>query len=512
MTLMTDNNQTDKTANFLGALTELFETLQKQEIRYCHWKSNIRLEDSLRGETDFDLLIDRKDSQAFRQILNEQNIKLLVAAPGRNYPSMENYLGFDEKTGSFFHLHVHYKLVLGERFVKNYRLPFENDFLAKVNVHYGVKVPVPELEIIVLSIRALLKYRARDLIKDNIPFRGPGLNPEYRVEIEWLLAQTNINKIVAVLNDLDNVITADEIEEFLRIARSGKKAGFKLQLIKSRIKQRLSLFQRSNAFSATIIYFRELWLRRNYWRSSPITKMTFPEGGQTIALIGADGAGKSTITDLLVRWLSWKLDVYDLYLGSTKPSRRSSFSYFIFRLLRRSTRLVGEKNLLGKLLAWLRDILLYLHHYFTGHDRYKRYESGEKRAIAGSVVLFDRYPLEAFNTNSVTFDEMDAAKIPSLASERKDPLTQSLMRAEQGIYGKFRSPDCVIVLDVSPEISISRKPDHDPEVIEKKIKGVRTLLKVIRSDHRDVRFVQINADLPFDQVVLQIKKSIWALL
>jgi thymidylate kinase len=73
-------------------------------------------------------------------------------------------------------------------------------------------------------------------------------------------------------------------------------------------------------------------------------------------------------------------------------------------------------------------------------------------------------------------------------------------------------PDCVIVLDVSPEVSAARKPDHAPAVLEAKIKGVRSLIEVIRSEHRDVRLIHINADQPFDEVVLQLKRNIWSAL
>jgi len=458
------------------------------------------------------LLVDREHSQSFRQILGEQNIKLLVAAPGRGYPAMENYLGFDEGSGAFFHLHVHYQLVLGEQFVKNYRLPFENDFLSHVQTRYDIKIPLPELEIVILAIRVLLKYRTRDFIKDIIPFRGPGLGAGFRSEIKWLLAQTSHEKIESVLNDWSHILSPNDILEFLQIAQKSGKAGFKIWSLKQRVRQSLGLFQRSNAFSASLTYARELWARRKFWRSSPITKMTFPEGGRTIAIIGADGAGKSTMTELLVKWLSWKLDIHTFYLGSKKPSHRSSFYYSLFRLMRRLTSWAGERNPLGKFLTLLKDIPLYMHHHSTGRDRYSRYIAGGKRALAGSLVLYDRYPLEVFNIDGSDLHEMDGVKIPSIAQKRSDPLTNWFIQAEQRLYGGILPPDCVIVLDVSPQVSALRKPDHTPAVLEAKIRGVRNLINVIRSDHKDVRLLHINADQPFNEVVLQLKKGIWSLL
>lgn len=512
MTYATNMENSNHETPVLGAAADLFQTLNKQGIKYCHWKSNIRLDKSLQGKTDFDLLVARKDSQAFRNILSQHNVKLLVAAPGRNYPAMENYLGFDESTGAFFHLHVHFRLVLGEQFVKNYRLPFEYDFLNSVQIRRGIKIPPPELEIVVLAVRVLLKYRTRDFIKDNIPFRGAGINTGFRTEIKWLFSQTSLEKIKTTLDNWKHVIDPNDILEFLEIVKSGKKAGLKIQRIKSRLKIRLRLFQRSNHLSSVVTYFRELWSRRKYWRTSPITKMTFPEGGQTIAIIGADGAGKSTMVALLIDWLSWKLDIYTFYLGSKKPSRRSSFYYSVFRIVRRLTSLLGKHNLLGKFLTWLRDIPLYLHHLSTGRDRYARFVEGGRLALAGSIVLFDRYPLEPFNTSSIDLYEMDGPKIASLAGTRNDIFSKWFASKEKEIYTRMNLPECVIVLDVSPDVSVARKPDHDPAVLDAKIKGVRSLIDVIRTRHQDVRIIHINADQPFDEVFLQLKRNIWSVL
>ena len=40
----------------LRHLTDIFLTLNERGIRYCHWKSNVRLTESLEGLTDLDLL------------------------------------------------------------------------------------------------------------------------------------------------------------------------------------------------------------------------------------------------------------------------------------------------------------------------------------------------------------------------------------------------------------------------------------------------------------------------
>ena len=95
----------------LQAAVALFAELNEAAIRYCHWKSNIRLDEALAGRTDLDLLVDPDHAGRFKTILLRRQVKRAIAAKGKRYPDVENYLGFDPETGRQFHLHVHYRLV-----------------------------------------------------------------------------------------------------------------------------------------------------------------------------------------------------------------------------------------------------------------------------------------------------------------------------------------------------------------------------------------------------------------
>ena len=94
-------------------ITGLFQMLNDAGIRYCHWKSNLRLERGLCGKTDLDLLIDPTDRQQLMLAFEGYGVIPVLAPPGRHYPSIEDYLGFDPLSGCLFHFHVHYQLVLG---------------------------------------------------------------------------------------------------------------------------------------------------------------------------------------------------------------------------------------------------------------------------------------------------------------------------------------------------------------------------------------------------------------
>jgi hypothetical protein len=454
----------------LRPVAALFETLEQRGIRYCHWKSNMRLELGMQGRTDLDLLVAREDSQAFRHILSQQEIKPVTPAPGKRFPGMEHYLGFDAASGSLFHLHVHYQLVLGEAFVKNYCLPVEGPFLDSARLLEGARVPAPELEIAVLSIRILLKYRDRDALKDILSIRSPGIQRAYLREIEWLLGQTSLESITQVVEGQADVLPAEIVLEFLKTVTSNPRAGKTLLSLRGRLRRALIPYRRQAPLAASVEYFREMWgQRKSLVLSSPAVRMTLPEGGISLALVGVDGAGKSTLTEILVRWLSWKLDVRSYYLGSKQPSPASAFLYSLFRACRRSQHVIssrlGQNSPPSRWLAGLRDVVLCAHYLSTGHDRYRRYSAGMKKALAGSAVIFDRFPLGSLDPEDSL---MDGPRLPSLVRDMSGAIPHAVARAEQELYNKMRFPDYLLVLNVSPKTSLERKPDHHPAAIEAK--------------------------------------------
>ncbi len=488
-----------------GRVGELFAALNQADVRYCHWKSNIRLEASLNGRTDFDLLVDSEQRALFQHILTEFQVKPLKAAPGKDYPGIENYLGFDPHSGKLFHLHVHFQLVLGEQFVKNYRLPLETQFLDETEMRFGIKTPTPTLELILFSLRALLKYRDRDVIKDLLSIRSPGLSRAVLEETDWLLAQTSIEQVMTKLTEIEDVVPADVVVGFLETAVSSPRDGFRLYQLRQSARQALRPYQRNGRFPTTLKYFREMWRRRkSFLKSEPSQKMTPHSGGQTLAIIGADGAGKSTMSSQINAWLSWKVTSRCIYLGSKQPSRRSQNLYLLFRAARRSqralSRSLGEDSLSVRSAQTAQQFLRNCHHLSIGLDRYRRYRAGQKLAACEAIVLFDRYPLEA---------PLDGPKIYLLLDDESGRVTRALARAEQRLYQKIQPPDHFFFLDVSLDVSLARKPDHSRDAIAAKIEYL-TAMTERASETGDLQ--RFDANLPFEQVLNQLKQAVWQLL
>lgn len=489
----------------LEPVMDLISELNHQEIRYCHWKSNSRLDWSLAGQTDLDLLIDPEQESQFKDILKKLGIKAIISPPSAQYPGLEHYLGFDNTTGRLFHLHVHYHLVLGEQYVKNYRLPIEEQFLDCTRIVHDVKIPVPELELIVLSIRALLKYRDRDMVKDVFNIRFPGIPEHILNEILWLLDQTSLEDVSQMMSSL--AVFSDEqiILDFLQVVTQAPRSGWQLFQLRGRLRRELRKNQRKNRLSASMHYFRSLLKKTKLFRSSDDQRLRLPGKGKLIALIGIDGSGKSTLSTEISEWLKWKVSAPLHYLGSKQPSVWSDWSYIIFRIFRRSisilTQRVDEDNFFIRILKRFRQFFLGLHYLSVGVDRYKRFRWAKKQKESGSVVIFDRFPF---------FSPLDGPEIHLISDGNLYFLTKKLAKIEQRLYRRFDTLDLILILDVNPQVSVERKPDHSIETIQAKYSALLRLKTELKEESDRWKWLSVDSNNPIEQVLLDLKTAVWS--
>src|SRR5580704_13209705 len=130
--------------NILPLLLEVLNDLHRQGISYCYWKSSRRVHLVLAGEGDLDLLVARQDQHRVEALLVQRGLKLFPSVGGRDHPALVSFLGFDEPSGKLVHVHLHFRLVTGERLLKNYRIPWEDQLLACATRH-------PSLPILILD-------------------------------------------------------------------------------------------------------------------------------------------------------------------------------------------------------------------------------------------------------------------------------------------------------------------------------------------------------------------------
>jgi hypothetical protein len=504
-----DRGDAPYAAGTIPSLADLLDEFARQQIRYCHWKSNEHLAAGLAGLTDLDLLVDVGDAPRLREVLRGKGLRKLTPPPTKDFPGMEHFLGFDHDSGRLYHLHIHEQLVLGEEHVKNHRLPLERRFLESARPLDGVPVPSPELELAVLVVRALLKYRDRDVVKDVLGIRSPGLRDTIRAELDWLLDRTAVDEVRAALQEAA-VVPSDVVVRFLQTYQREPRAGTTFVLLRSRLRSSLRGVRRHGWTSTMARRLAARWRRRG----SP-ARMTPASGGRTIALVGADGSGKSTVSQQLARWLGWKLDVRVHYLGSKSPSRRSRWSYLAFRALRRSHRAAsgkfGPASAPAGVLATARDVVLGIHHLAVGHDRARLLREGRRDARGGRVVIFDRFPLAALSSRREHL-VLDGPRIRTALGEPLGRLVRGLAAREERLYRTFGLPDHLVVLHVSANVAAARKPDHRPEVLAAKGRAADELGGLAERSDAAIGPIHVDADRPLDAVLLDLKRSLWDVL
>jgi len=499
---------------FLEIAMKLFQSLDNHGIRYCHWKSNLRLGKSLRGETDLDLLVDRNHQREFTDQLLSLGFIPLRSDPDHHYPAIVDYLGFDPKTAKFIHLHIHYRLIMGMKYIKNHHLPVEQALLDNTTVKHGVQIPHPELELILLVIRAHLKYRMSDALK-SILKRDPkaGLSQDILDEIEYLSQQVTTADVQNALREFFPWLNPALVETALNTLNDKAISSWSVFRSSRKSKRALSLYQRYGGLKAAINYYR-IRLRRHrrirglirrIWGQRK--KKTPASGGLTLALIGNDGSGKSTVLSELNQWLSWQLKVSHHYLGRNQHGTATWMIDMLYNLSRSTEtvlkRLLGRRNTLSQLPGKLTRLLKAFRILSEDRDRLKRYRLGRREAGQGFIVLFERYPLDRYSSLAHT---MDGPKIQQALDGQLPRLEKKLRAWERETYRKIQPPDHIFILKVDPETARARKPDHGLEMIKEKDRALNSL------SHEDLSVTEINGNAPLQSVLHTIKTQVWELL
>ncbi|MEX0985635.1 MAG: hypothetical protein WD096_11400 [Actinomycetota bacterium] len=490
----------------IPALARLLDDLAGTPIRFCSWKSNEHLLRALQGRTDLDLLVHEPDATALRIVVAEHDLKRLTPAATRDHPGMEHYLGMDPDTGRLFHLHVHTRLVLGEQHVKNHHLPMEEALLGSLALQDGVPVPAAALEVSILVVRALLKYRARDVVKDIAKIRSPGLKHEVRAELDWLLERTDAAEVRTALREAGDPIPAEIVGAFLEAYERDPRSGWVFVRLRSRLRRSLAECRRVGRSRARLRALATgLRERRRPARMSP------SGGGLTVAFVGSDGSGKSTVASEIARWWGWKVATQVVYLGSKSPSVRARWSYVVFRAFRRgqrgAARRFGERSLPSRGVGYIRDVLLALHELAVGSDRSRRCRRGRADAAHGQVVIFDRYPMQGLSS-SPEHRVLDGPRITRVLPEG-GRLVRWLARVEERRYAGLGLPDVVVFLGVDPAIAAIRKPDHQTESLEAKTRATEELATLGERAGLPSMMLRVDASQPLEEVLLRVKRGLW---
>ncbi len=504
------------TSPTLALLRALFARLHAERITYCHWKSNEHLRASMLGLTDLDLLVDQRSATALPLLLEELGFKRFQAKPGKGYPGIEDYVGFDVESGRLSHLHIHYQLTLGARYLKGHRLPWESVLLVgrRFDHENGVFVSSPEGEMLVLIARAALKLRWRDRLKSA--FGTSYIGGDTLRELRWLAERVDLQELSTLARRLVGDAAARSLQHIAEVPmpKRSQLRAFRRQCVPSLDVYRIygPLSGVISQWSREVKALAERGKRKLFGGLRPSPRIA-PRGGRVVAIIGADGAGKSTLTREVGGWLSRESWVITAYGGSGDGSK-SVLRSTLERLARVTRRLSGSNVRAPKgAPADAREMQpLPVSPRFTpktlwkalwvmslARERRRTVERAWRVRSLGAIVLADRHPQTQFPGLS------DGPQLTTWRSSRSRVLRFAAGREQLAFEAMNRyPPDVVIKLLVSPEVALERKPARSEAQLRRKVEVIRQLRYP-----RGTRVVEIDADLPLEQVLLDVKRAVW---
>lgn len=476
--------------------TKLFRELGQKEFVYCHWKSNSHLVQALAGDTDLDLLIQKDKKAKFEAILSKYDFKKIISYRLKRYPGMEDYLGFDLETGKLIHLHVHYKLMIGRRYIKNYHLPIENIVLNDLKILEGVYISSTEMELLLLIIRSCMKLRAKDILLYLLRYRKAPFPINILDEFYFLLKDYSRDKFKDVLVKIDLPLSASRLIGFVEKLSNGKLTLATVFSVRFHIFRALHSFRHQERFRSYKRAFEiVLHLLPGLKKLRPMPKKKLNGNGRSFALVGADGSGKSTLVKDLYSWLSWKLQVRAFYFGLPKTLGFKIVNKFV-SFLRLPIRMD-----LGKVFELFVNFGQYIsarRWIWIAHRRFDLSHQIEQFSATGGISIADRYPLSDFR-HMVT--PMDGPRIRNeWAIDGK-----KWAEYEEWYYSHISLPTKVFVLRTSFDELRRRKTDLDLKIHKEKAEAINEI-------NNSSGVCIINANEPYAKVLLDIKRKIWKLL
>lgn len=481
----------------LQLVESLCHALERDGVVYCHWKSNEALDKSANGENDLDLLIERASAARFAEVLHQLGFKPAHLPAARALPGVTDWYGLDPASERLVHVHAHYQLILGDDMTKNVRLPIERAYLESATKDELFRVPSPELEFLVFVVRMMLKHAPLDA---TLMAQGSLGKSEQR-ELVWLEERIDEATLAAALAEHLPFLDPALFARCRAAIRPGASA-----VERARAARRLDAALRPQARRGPLVdaslkvtrRFRHAFVRKVLGRR---TRKRLDIGGALIGVVGGDGSGKSSVVATLAAGMGRDLDTRRFHLG--KPGR-SPGSHALRTVMRAgrlvglfgSTRLAPAATGAGATYpgnAWA------LWHVLNARDRCRTYAAARRFATGGGIAVCDRYPLAQLGMDGARLGAVDTMPGAGKVARR-------LAAAEAAAYAQITPPDVLIVMRVSPERAVERRPEQDREFVASRN------AEVFAADWSAVPSFVIDAEQPLDDVLVAVRRAVWGSL
>jgi thymidylate kinase len=374
--------------------------------------------------------------------MHRLGFKLARGADGE-LPGILHYYGYDREAGRLVHVHLHYLLVAGDDLTMSYRIPLEDAFLDAAREDGGIFVPPPELELILLVIRLALRH----LTWDAALTRRARVPASSREELAFLEERVDEDRTDRFLEQYLPFVDPRTFADCRRALAPGAGRVADLRAGSRLVAALEPCARRSRAADVSLKFWR-----RGAEIASRLLPLQAPRkqleaGGAIVAIVGADGAGKSTAVEHLSGRLGETFNVTRAHLGRPPKSAVS-------RLLRNASRartvLIRVMRLAGARSDPARSTEEVVLATALARDRYLAFRRIRRIATNGGIVICDRFPLRELTV-------MDGPRVERFMDpNRFRRLTRRLAARERRYYRAITRPDVLIVLRVDPETAVAR--------------------------------------------------------
>ena len=487
---------------------KLFFGLEEEKVRYAHWKSNYQLFSPSKPTSDveYDLLIDRKQITKFVEIISRIGFKQ-GEVEDASFPAVHHFYNYDHDAGRFIDIHVYYKIITGESFVKNYNLPFVDEILDNTVIENGIRIPVVEIEWIMFIVRIMLKY---SIVPEN--FIVHLSKKEIYDELLHLEKNSNFNVIKDFLKKYHPNLSLETLQKCSEALKK-EKSLISLTLLALKIRKIFKVNRRKTGIRRWLMNLKtygNIICRRFIFRKK--RRLFFGSGGILIAIIGPEATGKSTIISELNNWLKRLSKVDTIHSGKPPTTFLTYIPDTLTPMLRRlmpkfRSTSVEQENIKDadnkptnstSMPFIIRSIII-------AYKRKKQLSKIHRIVSNGGIIISDRYP-----TNKPGLVDSPQL-IPSNFEKLKGGVKYRMMKYENKLYNEIQYPNLILQLTAPLDVVLERN--------SKRIKSGKEDEKFVRFRHSqfnsnffESNLHEINTNRDMQIMLKDIKKIVWKYL
>ncbi len=407
-------------------LNNLLSELDNSKIPYVSWKNNHQLHSVFLGRGDLDIFVPPEERSRFVSLCRSHDWIEMVNPVAKN-PWIAHFYRLGENC-EIFHMHVYFKVVTGETWIKEYCIPIDNWLIENRiwNQDYGLWVMGNSSQAYLFLMRHLLKCGS---ISSRLLYRRELCS----YQEEWTVCSTGIkpHDIKGPIDLTKYIDGAGVLGKNLKLPKIWTAFLFRVSFFPY-LRYKFFLLSFYRIYSFVLRFLNKIYFKQN---------KLFPQIGLTIAISGVDGSGKTTMLKEVENIFGQFLTIERFHLGRPQ-GKLIEFIWRAFGNRSENSKMSGTLEVTtptGKGRAINGAILSLL--------RLSKARSIVNKAHNGGLMLVDRWPTDEVG-------KMDGPRI--IIGESSGLIERLSKKIEFWSYSQMPKADICYFFTVSLEEATER--------------------------------------------------------